>query len=277
MAPMLPPAIEHTAWQISGNPYTYVPNNLYSYIDGAADMFIAYGFVKLQGAEYVDTADKQESMTVDMYDMGSPLSAFGIFNSKKDPESPSLNIGAGSCGTEQFVIFYKDRLYVEIQPRIARDKNKPVPVITAQKIAARIPGTTNPPREIQYLPALNKVPGSENYVTGGILGHAFLPHGLVSDYRFNGETVKAFIAMFPTEKDSSAAFERYKAYLKEAGETVTAGEGGSEKGFNAKEKYHGHVIVVNQGCFIAGVADLSHPEKGKMLLKQILDNLKTAA
>jgi hypothetical protein len=235
----LPRTIGEAGWRISGEPYSYNPQNLYSYIDGAADLFIAYGFIKLQGAEYVDTADTKESLTADIYDMGSKLSAFGMFNSKKDPASPSLNIGAGSFGNEQYVIFYKSRFYVEVQPRIAREKNKPAPISIARKIAARIPGDDRQPRELAYFPPEHKVPDTENYVAGGILGHGFLPRGLVCDYAIGGTTVKAFIALFPSVADASAALEQYQAYVKKTGETVHAASGFGGKGFTAKEHYHG--------------------------------------
>ncbi len=112
---LLPGVDEISGWQQQGKPYTYLPANLYSYIDGAADQFIAYHFVKLYGAEYASAADGRNRFTMDIYDMGADLGALGIFKSKKDPACVSAHIEAESCATDQYLLFHGKRFYVEIQ------------------------------------------------------------------------------------------------------------------------------------------------------------------
>src|SRR5512143_1443198 len=56
---LLPGIDEISGWKRHGAPYVYMSDKLYSYIDGAADQFLAYGFVKLVGAEYICTADSK--------------------------------------------------------------------------------------------------------------------------------------------------------------------------------------------------------------------------
>jgi hypothetical protein len=270
----LPGEHELSGWQMQGAPYTYQSDTLYQYIDGAADQFIAYGFKKLCGAEYISTADKQESLVIDVYDMGSNLSAFGMFTSKKDPASPSLSIGAESFGNDQYVAFYKDRFYVEIQPRISAEKNRLIPQQAARLVARKIAGVSMRPAQLKIFPKAGKIAGSENYIVGGILGHAFLPQGVVCEYHSDGTVIKAFVAPFSSSRNAQDAFDQYKQFLSALGKQVAQNNTVGERSFSAQEPYHSNIIVAQQGAFVAGITELSSPQQGAPLLKKIIKNLQ---
>jgi hypothetical protein len=274
---MLPGINEISGWQRSGACYTYVPDKLYTYIDGAADQFIAYGFVRLQGAEYVSRADRQESITVDIYDMGSALSAFGMFASKKDSTSATLGIGAESFGNDQFAVFYKGRFYVEIQARISRAGSREVPLNTARMVAAKIPAKNSRPELLGLFPATGKVAGSENYIVGGILGHAFLPRGIASDYRLNGELIKAYIVLFSDAAQAGAAFEGYKKYLTGAGEKIIPRTGFGEKSFAAHEQYQKNILVALIKDAVVCIAGLTGMQNGEQLVQKICSTMQQSA
>ena len=56
---MLPPQSPGSEWQLVGDNYSYFPDTLYNYINGAADLFISYGFVTLAGGEYRRGSEKR--------------------------------------------------------------------------------------------------------------------------------------------------------------------------------------------------------------------------
>ncbi len=270
----LPAVGELPGWQMQGAPYAYDAATLYQYIDGAADQFILYGFQKLQGAEFINTTDAQETLIVDVYDMGSDLSAFGIFQSKKDPTSTVLKIGTEAFGNDQYLVFYQDRFYVEIQARIRSEKNRSTPQHAARLVAQKISGSQQRPALVRIFPEANKIPGSEQYLVGGILGHAFLPRGVVSDYRIAGETVKSFIMPFPSASAAKTAFDRYQQFIKAQGRIVEMGHAVGEDNFSGQEPYHKTVVVSRQGCFVMAITELSRPEQGIPLLSMIIQNVK---
>ena len=274
---MLPGINEISGWQRSGPSYAYAPEKLYTYIDGAADQFIVYGFVRLQGAEYVSSTDQKESITVDMYDMGSALGAFGMFTSKKDSASPGLGIGAESFGNDQFVVFYKGRFYVEIQARITAAVNSAAPKTMARIVAGRIPGGNARPEILNLFPATGRVPGSENYLAGGLLGHAFLPRGIVSDYQVNGALIKAHIVLFPGPAQAGAAFDDYKKYLARSGEKITLREGFGEKSFAAHEQYQKNIFVALVKDAIVCVTGLTGIQTGGQLVTEICSGIQKSA
>src|SRR5574340_658280 len=80
-ADLLPGTAAVPGWPARVESRTYTPQTLYECIDGAADLFLAYGFQTLTHGEY--GADDAHLITVDVYDMGAPLHAFGVFSSER--------------------------------------------------------------------------------------------------------------------------------------------------------------------------------------------------
>ncbi len=261
---------------MANKPYRYSPQNLYKYINGEADFYISYGFVSLVGANYSSGSESSDSITIDIYDMGEKLNAFGVFQSKRGRESSSLKIGAASFGADGYVVFYKDRYYVEILSFVEGEQRKTEHVIMARKVAEKIQGGISPPYELSYLSEFGRIEGSERYVKGGILGHAFLDRGLICDYRIEDDVVSAFVAFFRSSGDAVSSFDEHKDFLRRSGKKCIPLNGFGEYGFVSQEPYHKNILVVQEGSFVVGVYDLLKAQKGIELLKDILKRIKTA-
>ena len=259
---------------MDNKPYCYGPQNLYKYINGEADFYISYGFISLIGANYSSDSESSDSITIDIYDMGEKLNAFGVFQSKRGKESSSLKIGAASFGTDGYVVFYKDRYYVEILSYVESEQRKAEHLIMARKVAENIEGGISPPYELSYLSELGKIEGSERYVRGGILGHAFLERGLICDYMIEGEVVSAFVAIFPSSEVAANSFEKHKNFLRSSGKKCLPLNEFEDYGFASQEPHHKNIIVVHKGSFVAGVYDLLEAQKGIELLKEIIKRIK---
>ena len=272
---LLPNSLEIPGWQIADKPYRYSPQNLYKHIDGEADFFVAYGFVSLLGANYSSGSDSSDSITVDVYDMGEKLNAFGVFQSRRGGESSSLKIGAASFGADGYLVFYKDRYYVEILSFVKAEQRKTEHVTMARKVAEKIQGDVSPPFELSYLSEFGRIEGSERYVKGGILGHAFLDRGLICDHRIEGERVSAFVALFPSSEEAVASFEEHKGFLRRSGKKCVPLNEFGEYAFVSQEPYHKNILVVRKASFVIGVYDLLTAQKGIDLLKDILKGIKT--
>ncbi len=258
-------------WKLQGQPYHYTPQNLYEYINGAAEFFIAFGFVKLTGANYTPVVGREDSASIDIYDLGSKLNAFGVFQSKRDPQAPGVNLGAGAMVSDDYAAFFKDRFYVEIQAYTV-DSQARSPVATmAANIAERLPGDNTPPPELLYFPKEGRIDGSERYLKGGVLGHAFLKQGLVCDYQIEGKPATAFIAMLDSDQAAVTAIQLHRSFLEKSGQKLLPLDGVGAHAFASEEPYHRKIVVTHQGPFVIGVYDLGRVEVGKVLLKAILN------
>lgn len=269
-------ALPVPGWKLEEKSYRYIPQNLYEYINGAADFFVAYGFIELTGANYSPVSGEKDSVTIDIYNMGDKLNAFGVFQSRRDSQASSLNIGAASVGTDDYIAFYKDRFYVEIQAYIIIKKEDGVLNNMASIVAEHLSSDTSLPKELSYLPEKNRISGSERYIRGGILGHAFLDRGIVCDYQIEGKKVSVFIAFLSSYEHAVNAVEQHRIFLNTSGRKWLSLEEFGKYSFVSEEPYHKKIIVTQDRTFVAGVYDLNTIEAGKPLLLDILKNLRKA-
>lgn len=258
--------------KMADSPYHFEPHNLFEYINGAADFYIAYGFASLVGANYFVGSNPNDSITVDIYDMGKKINAFGLFQSKWNTEASSLNIGAASFGDHGYLVFYKDRYFVEINAFIKNEKGKAQPMIVAQTLAENIPGDNSPPFELSYFPEHGRVKRSEKYIKGGILGHAFLDRGIVCDYLLDEDTVSAFLSFFPSKNAAKTSFEQYRKYLQKHGKCLPLDDFGGN-GLISQEPYHKQILIAQKDTFIIGVYDLPKAEKGKRIMNDMVERI----
>ena len=221
---------------------------------------------------YAPVSASNDSITVEVYDMGEKLNAFGVFQAKRSNQELPLNIGTASFGSGGYLAFYKDRYFVEINSYITDEKWKKTHFVLAQNVSDNLPGDNLPPKELSYFPEQGKVKGSEKYIRGGILGHAFLDKGLICDYRIGAKNVSAFLAFFPSKKAAEESYSQHVTFLQKSGESSLL-NGVGDRGLISKEPYHNNIIIVQEGSFEIGVYDLSTPQEGMQILNGILKRL----
>lgn len=76
-----PTSIIGDGWSVDGRVETFVPDNLYEKINGAAEQYLSFGFQKLH---YVTVTDGDHFATVEVYDQGSFSNTLGIFAAQRD-------------------------------------------------------------------------------------------------------------------------------------------------------------------------------------------------
>ena len=74
-------------WTAVDQEYRYGRDDLWEYINGAAELFLTYKFRELVVADFEQGDD---ALTVSVYDMGSPLDAYGVFETEKPAEAEAL-------------------------------------------------------------------------------------------------------------------------------------------------------------------------------------------
>ena len=95
-------------WKFSEEPQNYIPGNLYEYINGAAEIYLAYDFKELIVGQYeTEKTDDEASLGVEIYDMGSEKNSFGIYSAERFSESlfiPMGNQGYLEEGTLNYIV-----------------------------------------------------------------------------------------------------------------------------------------------------------------------------
>ena len=67
---------ELDGWSQPDTPQLYSPENLYEFIDGAADLYLSYEFQEVSVADYRGAG--KAAVTVEIYRHSTPTQAFGI-------------------------------------------------------------------------------------------------------------------------------------------------------------------------------------------------------
>lgn len=185
-------------WQPISDVMSYTPENLYEYIDGAADQFIAYGFVELLSR---DLASDSLQVTVDIYDMGELLNAYGIYRNERPRNQATMAIGTEAYIAPPYqALMFKANYYVKIHAFEGEINSENVQGLL-KSIAAALPGEPKFPEQLRQLPVTGRVPDSEGYAQQAFMGLPELNRCLYAFYQTDGKQFRHFI-LLPDENTS---------------------------------------------------------------------------
>ena len=71
--------LEVAGWTASGDSEIYDTESIFAYIDGHAEVYLAYGMKRCVSRRYVES-DGGAEIVVDLFEMASPADAFGVFS-----------------------------------------------------------------------------------------------------------------------------------------------------------------------------------------------------
>jgi len=99
-------------WRLTGQPRVYSPANLWDFIDGAAESYLAYSFVDLQVGEYV--GPESVAVRVELYRHADRDNAFGIYSMERAPDYSFIKVGAQGYQEEGILNFLTGRYYAKL-------------------------------------------------------------------------------------------------------------------------------------------------------------------
>jgi hypothetical protein len=195
-----------------GDAARFYSSDLYRYMDGGADIYLKYGLVALAHREYKRAGVE---MTVDVFDMGSPLEAFGMYSAERSPEYHFIDIGAEGYSSESTLNFLQRRYYVRLSA--FGDGAAPALDSFARAISRSIGGDRKLPALLDMLPRENRMARSEKYVVGAPAGHDFLSPALTASYRFDGKATTLVISLAADAREANQRVEKLRQYYSQSG------------------------------------------------------------
>jgi hypothetical protein len=265
LAALLPAAPEF--FGKSEAPAKFYSSDLYRYIDGGADAYLDCGLVAMIHREFkAVTVD----LTVDIYDMGDPLRAFGIYSAERSPDYLFIPIGAeghvdiGSLG------FLQGNYYVKLQAFGDNDRTPPVLESAAKSIVARIGPAGKVPQPVAWFPAAAQVPASQKYVVKAPLGYDFLAPAATAIYRFDGKDTTVLASRAPTADEAASRLARLKADVARSG-TVTAAPGLPGEVWRSTRPPDGDMVFFARGRYVVVVQ--APPADADAFLKELYSSV----
>ncbi len=254
-------------WQRDLEIQTYTPENLFEAINGAADLFLAYGFKELQAAEYRDR--RKASVFVEIYAHGNPLQAFGIYSQERSPRAQYFAAGAQAYldGDAGFAGLLKGSHYVRIFGQNLGPEKDEILREFVLKTAEILPGEAKLPELLGVFPNEGKLENSELYIDRNVLGYAFLKAGFTAEYEVKGHKFRLFILDGQDRAGARAMVSEYLAGLGQKLKDVPSGT------LKLNDPNHGLLELSRRGRYVAGVLNLTDQELRGRLLHALLDKL----
>lgn len=246
-------------------PFLYKPDTLYQYIDGGADVYLLYEFRSLLHQNF-KSGDAE--LTADIYDMGNPEDAFGIYAAERSPGYKFMAIGVEGYRSEGILNFLQDHYYVKLSgsgPNAGALLDQ-----FARILSGRIGGSRTLPALLERLPQEHRVKHSEQYMRKDPLGHAFLAPAYVVTYAWGRQQSKLLVSVANDVAGARARLQQLAQHFRKSGECVAASELG-EGGIRARNSFEGRVIARAQGRYL--IILLEPPENGAEILKKTAQSL----
>jgi hypothetical protein len=209
--PVLPATVMNSffpdiaGWEKKDGPSIYGPENLYEYIDGAAENFLNCDFQELVMLTYEDR--QKHTLTVEIYRHRSLETAFGIYSSEKPLAGSYLPVGTEGYYEEGVLNFYTGPFYIKMSSFDLSGRDKAILLDFGNKISDRIGRQPGAPPELALFPPEGKIAHSERFVFKNFLGHPFLRSGFIADYEKQGKKFQVFIIR-ANDEDEARSMEK---------------------------------------------------------------------
>lgn len=261
----------------------FSPSTLENHIDGQAESVKHYQFKQCDYAEYAPNGQGNQLITVDIYEMGSPLDAYGYYSFQLSPSARTVTyvkVGAEGYRTRDSLSFWKGNYYVVITITAA---NAPPPYQAALPrfalaIAAKLPGAAQPPAILAQLP-----PGftkhTQNFQRANVASQAFLKNAIVASYPSAGQQAELFISDSGSPSAARQAYSQYQTYLSKPttaaiGAKAQLLSGIGESALTVRTKFSGVVVTALKGKYVIGIRKARDLTAAQNLVKAAVARVK---
>jgi hypothetical protein len=160
----LPAGNELQGWEADGSPQEFRGDDLFQYIDGGAEVYREYGFVQVLVQDYKNLSGTR--LSLELFRMESPESAYGIFSYKRGARGEPLRVGTEGEIEDYYLNFWKGPFIVTLTASQAGPQVRNQLVRLALSIAKKLPGDADPPRLTTELPQTGLIKSSVRYFRG---------------------------------------------------------------------------------------------------------------
>jgi hypothetical protein len=217
----------------------------------AAEAPLSYDFRELLVVE-LEKSETKATLTIEIYDMGLPVNAFGIFSAERYPENKPVPVGEMGYVDGEALNFMAGRYYVKLLGFELGEGEGAVLTGIAGRLAAAVPGKESLPPYVRLFPKENLVARSEKYIKKNFMGYEFLRNGYVATYRDDGREFECFFAVANSDAAAESMSKELLDFLANDRQTVEK----TALGFHVKNRYGQHLFFARVRNVVCGVARL---------------------
>lgn len=220
---------EAGGWKWDGKEMNHDSGTLFKYIDGAAELYLAYGFQSLTVRRFEKS--NRPPLIVELYKMASSEDAYGVFSFEHQDEA--VGIGQGSEFGGGLLRFWKGKYFVSIYAEGEGAEVESGILATGRGVANSIRDAGPEPILVGFIPgkAVGLVDKSVRYLRSHVLLNQrfFIAHenilnlnrkteAVLAQYLQGKQRTQLLLVRYPNRKEAGEAFQGFmKVYLPEAG------------------------------------------------------------
>jgi hypothetical protein len=221
--------LEAGSWKWDGKEIKYDSKTLFSYIDGAAELYLAYDFQNLTVRRFEKS--KKPSLILELYEMASSEDAYGVFSFEHQDEA--VEIGQGSEFGGGLLRFWKGKYFVSIYAEGEGPEVESEILKLGRATANSIPATGPEPKLVGFIPGkeFGLVDKSVRYLKSHVLLNQrfFIAHenilnlsrkteAVLAQYLQDKHKTQLLLIRYPNLEEAGDAYRSFmKAYLPDAG------------------------------------------------------------
>ena len=207
-----------SGWSTKKADQVYTRNNIFEYMNGAGEIYLAYDFKRLFVREYVK--ESAPAMVVEIYQMSSSGDAFGIFTQDKDGEE--VSIGEEAIYALGLLRFWKGNIFTRILASEETNEIKEIVMKIGMMVAKSIMEKSEKPNIINYLPPSGLQQKSVFYFhklvslnsqyflsTKNILLFSEDTDALLARYKLNDSTARLLFIQYPELEIADKAHSQF--------------------------------------------------------------------
>lgn len=196
----------------------YTEANLYEKIDGRSELFQSYDVTGMTCVTFSKPDDPAKFVDIFLYDMTTPLGAFGVYSVERPPGGKAVATGDGGHRSGADLFFRKGRYYATILTSGSDEGVQGAATALAETLASRLKGEAAELWGLAVLPAKNRIDDSVQYFLVDALGLDFLTNAFTARYRDGAAEFTAFVARCKSADHAAEVLARYRAHLDEFGD-----------------------------------------------------------
>jgi len=256
-------------WARSGDVEVYVKDTVFDLIDGEAELYFPYGFRRVVAVAYERAADADNPMSAEVYEMGSPLDAFGIYSNYREADDSPAAVGADAFHGSTQALFYQERYFVKLRCAKPEEKAKALLSCAAAISKALPPHKANLP-ELALLDVPGIEPRSVRYIAESVLGYRFFKRGLLAETILDEKDederpMRVFVVFHANANEAQRTLAKYLVYLDENDGACENLDGA--RTLLIQDPLHKGVILEQAGGHLIGVGRWTDQTKALKLLQ----------
>jgi len=225
---------EVRGWKADGQDKVFTRQNIFDYMDGGGEIYLAYDFQRLLAREYARPGAPR--IVAEVYQMASSMDAYGVFT--HDTDGQPVSVGQAAVYSAGLLRFWKNRFFVRLQAEDETPEVKTALMALGNQLSSGIPQDGRKPSLLAALPPQGLIESSVHYfhTSVSLNIHYFLAdsnllnlnsrtEAILARYQQGSEKPYLLLVRYPNPGDAKAAFEQFsKVYLREtpAGDAVSA-------------------------------------------------------